>query len=51
MAKIISLVAESFKFATNCSSAESSVGLLKCLAYCQPPRGHQSKYGELSTFM
>lgn len=40
MGKIISLVAESFKFATKCSSSESSVVLLKHLAYCQCPRGH-----------
>lgn len=32
MTKIISLVAEFFQFAANCSSAESSVDLLKCLA-------------------
>lgn len=51
MTKIISLVAESFQFATNCSSAEPSVGLLKCLAYCQCSRGHWSRYRELSTFM
>lgn len=40
MTKIISLVAESFQFTTNCSSAESSMGLLKCLAYGLCPRGH-----------
>lgn len=51
MTQIVGLVAESFQFAANCSSAESSVGLLECLDYCQCPRGHENGYGELPILM